>query len=105
LGQLDVLAEISICGLRSPRLHLRDLPNCHFRIKTFGLGGGSTHAWCQIYLPGAGWIEFDPTNGVTDESGRRAGYPALFPTGPIASEAIFDISAPPRISKTAREIN
>jgi transglutaminase-like putative cysteine protease len=28
------------------------------------LGGGSTHAWCQVYLPGAGWIEFDPTNGI-----------------------------------------
>jgi transglutaminase-like putative cysteine protease len=27
-------------------------------------GGGSTHAWCQIYLPGAGWVEFDPTNGI-----------------------------------------
>lgn len=27
-------------------------------------GGGSTHAWCQVYLPGAGWVEFDPTNGV-----------------------------------------
>jgi transglutaminase-like putative cysteine protease len=28
------------------------------------LGGGSTHAWCQVYLPGAGWVEFDPTNGI-----------------------------------------
>lgn len=26
-------------------------------------GAGSTHAWVQVYLPGAGWIEFDPTNG------------------------------------------
>lgn len=26
-------------------------------------GAGATHAWVQIYLPGAGWIEFDPTNG------------------------------------------
>ncbi len=27
-------------------------------------GAGSTHAWVQVYLPGAGWIEFDPTNGL-----------------------------------------
>jgi transglutaminase-like putative cysteine protease len=26
------------------------------------VGGGETHAWCQVYLPGAGWVEFDPTN-------------------------------------------
>lgn len=26
------------------------------------VGAGSTHAWVQVYLPGAGWIEFDPTN-------------------------------------------
>lgn len=27
-------------------------------------GSGHTHAWVQIYLPGAGWVEFDPTNGI-----------------------------------------
>ena len=27
-------------------------------------GAGATHAWVQIYLPGAGWVEFDPTNGL-----------------------------------------
>ncbi len=27
-------------------------------------GAGSTHAWVQIYLPGAGWVEFDPTNAI-----------------------------------------
>jgi transglutaminase-like putative cysteine protease len=28
------------------------------------LGGGATHAWVQVYLPGCGWIEMDPTNGI-----------------------------------------
>lgn len=32
---------------------------------TSGLaGGGATHAWLQAFLPGAGWIDFDPTNSI-----------------------------------------
>ena len=28
------------------------------------IGAGSTHAWLQAYLPGAGWVPFDPTNDL-----------------------------------------
>ena len=28
------------------------------------VGAGATHAWVQVYLPGAGWIPFDPTNNL-----------------------------------------
>jgi YD repeat-containing protein len=31
-------------------------------------GGGATHAWCEVFLPNIGWIEFDPTNGLMESS-------------------------------------
>lgn len=37
-------------------------------------GSGSTHAWVEIFLPGAGWIAFDPTN-------RSVGSHNLIPVG------------------------
>jgi transglutaminase-like putative cysteine protease len=28
-------------------------------------GSGATHAWLQIFLPGAGWLDYDPTNQIS----------------------------------------
>ena len=57
------------------------------------VGGGATHAWTQVYLPGSGWVEFDPTNGAGGAGGATpatlalalalALAPTLAPTPPI----------------------
>jgi transglutaminase-like putative cysteine protease len=26
--------------------------------------GGNTHAWVQVYIPGPGWVDFDPSSGI-----------------------------------------
>ena len=31
---------------------------------TAATGRGTTHGWMQAYLPGAGWVDFDPTNSI-----------------------------------------
>jgi len=28
------------------------------------VGAGATHAWLHVYLPGAGWVPYDPTNSL-----------------------------------------
>ena len=35
---------------------------------TSGRARGSTHAWAQIYLPGTGWIDFDPREAASARS-------------------------------------
>lgn len=31
-------------------------------------GAGATHAWCEVFLPGIGWSEFDPTNALAESN-------------------------------------
>lgn len=32
-------------------------------------GHGHTHAWTRVYVPGCGWVDFDPTNGLVGSAG------------------------------------
>lgn len=80
-------------------------------------GGGNTHAWVRVYLPGSGWVEFDPTNGIVGSrglirvavtrdiyqavpiSGSWIGFPGSFLDMTVTVDARVEASAP--ISPTA----
>jgi transglutaminase-like putative cysteine protease len=51
-------------GLRRLGIAARFVSGYLFHGDSEHAGGGATHAWVQVYLPDAGWIEFDPTNGI-----------------------------------------
>lgn len=66
-GSCRDLALLMIEALRSLGLAARFVSGYLYVPSRDGpthVGGGSTHAWCQVYLPGAGWVEFDPTNAI-----------------------------------------
>lgn len=48
--------------------YLYDPPSEDGLDHTFNRAVGSMHAWAEVYLPGAGWKGFDPTNGILANS-------------------------------------
>ncbi|GAC12979.1 transglutaminase family protein [Aliiglaciecola lipolytica] len=48
--------------------YLYDPPTEDGNEYTFNRAVGSMHAWAEVYLPGAGWKGFDPTNGILANS-------------------------------------
>ena len=64
-GSCRDFAVLMMEGARSLGIAARFVSGYIFTPNTSTLvGGGSTHAWMQAYLPGAGWIDFDPTNSI-----------------------------------------
>jgi transglutaminase-like putative cysteine protease len=62
-GSCRDFALLMMEGVRSLGLAARFVSGYIF-VPGDGSGGGATHAWMQVYLPGAGWVDFDPTNSI-----------------------------------------
>lgn len=64
-GSCRDFAVLMMEAVRSLGIAARFVSGYIFTPDNAGLaGGGATHAWMQAYLPGAGWIDFDPTNSI-----------------------------------------
>src|SRR5258708_30241367 len=46
--------------------------------KVWIVDGSDAHSWVQIYFPGYGWINFDPTPGFTN-TGSTTATPSATP--------------------------
>ena len=60
---------------------------------------GSTHAWSEVYLPGAGWKGFDPTSGDIVGSDHIAVAVSRHPEAvpPVAGAFVGIIEQPPKM--------
>lgn len=64
-GSCRDLAVLMIEAVRSLGMAARFVSGyLHVRNDNDDAGGGNTHAWVQVYLPGPGWVDFDPTSGI-----------------------------------------
>jgi transglutaminase-like putative cysteine protease len=65
-GSCRDLAMLMIAALRSLGIAARFVSG-YLRLADDdddSLSGGNTHAWVQVYVPGPGWIDFDPSSGM-----------------------------------------
>ena len=63
-GSCRDLAVLMIAALRSLRIAARFVSGYLNLDDGDRVTGGNTHAWAQVYVPGPGWVDFDPSSGV-----------------------------------------
>jgi transglutaminase-like putative cysteine protease len=68
-GVCQDFAHIMIASLRSVRLAARYVSG-YLRSSANHQGAEASHAWVSVFVPGRGWLSFDPTNDVMPSEGH-----------------------------------
>lgn len=68
-GVCQDFAHIMIGALRSLRLPARYVSG-YLRSGATYQGADASHAWVSVFVPGSGWLDFDPTNDVRPSDGH-----------------------------------
>lgn len=68
-GVCQDFAHVMIGALRSLRLSARYVSG-YLRSRPGYQGAEASHAWVSVFMPGAGWIDIDPTNDVQPATGH-----------------------------------
>ena len=64
-GSCRDLAVLMMAALRSLGIATRFVSGyLHLADDDDSVTGGNTHAWVQVYVPGPGWVDFDPSSGT-----------------------------------------
>jgi len=68
-GVCQDFSHIMIGALRSLRLGARYVSG-YLRSGADYQGAEASHAWVSVFVPGAGWLDFDPTNDMMPTDGH-----------------------------------
>ena len=73
-GVCQDFAHLQICCLRSLGFSARYVSGYLVTSPPPGkprlAGADASHAWVSVFVPGTGWVEFDPTNGIMPSDGH-----------------------------------
>jgi len=68
-GVCQDFAHVMIAAVRSMRLAARYVSG-YLRSGARVQGAEASHAWVSVFIPGAGWMDIDPTNDVRPSTGH-----------------------------------
>ena len=68
-GVCQDLTHVMVGALRSMRLAARYVSG-YLRSGASFQGAEASHAWVSVFVPGAGWVDIDPTNDVRPSTGH-----------------------------------